>query len=391
MCGNRSVEATYFIAALTLFMHYEAFVSSERVINPKQLTYYLSDHFPRVPPESRQERMLAMSSRYRKHLPLLALLHHACLADQGSILQATNKRDMVYALLGLATDAQELGIQPECEKSIEEVYIETAIALLKNGHTSVLSLCLNPQYGLPSWVPDWSCAKRYPLQIPTAMFDIDTRYYSAAGTSEPRMSIGEDEECRPVLSISGVFVDTVASVLPTWDDCYTDFGTVYLNLGEATTSYLMKMLRALDTKVSTPYTISASLSSEDIVARTAIADQRLIENGTRTRETSVYRPAYRQLMGVPKTSPYQQHNVTQSDIDIFIQVVSYQANRRRPFITTKGYLGLGPAKILNTHTSAVEVGDQIVIFLGADVPWRVTGAASLLARHMCTVSWMVKS
>jgi Heterokaryon incompatibility protein (HET) len=71
-------------------------------------------------------------------------------------LQATDPRDKVYALLALAENTS--GITPNYQKLCEQLYVETAFALLQhNGSLAFLSnVYSEKKLPLPSWVPDWS-------------------------------------------------------------------------------------------------------------------------------------------------------------------------------------------------------------------------------------------
>jgi tetratricopeptide (TPR) repeat protein len=74
-------------------------------------------------------------------------------------LEATNPRDHVYALLGLAADREELGIEIDYRLPYEKVFIDLARAYLKRGELWVLSYCEdddNVSPRLPSWAPDWT-------------------------------------------------------------------------------------------------------------------------------------------------------------------------------------------------------------------------------------------
>ncbi|KAL2694791.1 hypothetical protein Neosp_001378 [[Neocosmospora] mangrovei] len=138
-------------------------------------------------------RMFEQRDRYRSSRPgmsgqplldllMLAFSHHR--AD--SSLRSTDPRDLVFGLLNLASDADELGIRPNYDKSCEDVFLETWAAILAKGEAALL---VYPQYGrpythspidpnsqgsqyaesgrarpklksptgseLPSWVPDW--------------------------------------------------------------------------------------------------------------------------------------------------------------------------------------------------------------------------------------------
>jgi len=81
------------------------------------------------------------------------------------VLEATNPRDRIYALLGLAVDA----IEPKYGRSVVEVYSEFAAKwIMEDRDTSILAHAELSGYrerklskqrsDLPSWVPDWESA-----------------------------------------------------------------------------------------------------------------------------------------------------------------------------------------------------------------------------------------
>jgi hypothetical protein len=74
-----------------------------------------------------------------------------------SSLKASDDRDLVFALLGLTGDVNELGILPDYKKPLRKVYIELALTLIEKYAIGVLlkSEMLQTDPELPSWVPDW--------------------------------------------------------------------------------------------------------------------------------------------------------------------------------------------------------------------------------------------
>jgi hypothetical protein len=74
---------------------------------------------------------------------------------------ATDPRDKVYALLGLATDASELALEPDYSNSVAKVYWAASRAILmKRRSLNILYMVgyasVEYEDELPSWVPDWS-------------------------------------------------------------------------------------------------------------------------------------------------------------------------------------------------------------------------------------------
>jgi hypothetical protein len=75
----------------------------------------------------------------------LELLKTACLsvkyASSTGALTASDPRDLVFALLGLAHDAADLNIQPDYSKPYQAVFTNVARAFLIQARPEILSLC----------------------------------------------------------------------------------------------------------------------------------------------------------------------------------------------------------------------------------------------------------
>ncbi|PVH80370.1 hypothetical protein DL98DRAFT_588477 [Cadophora sp. DSE1049] len=75
-------------------------------------------------------------------------------------LEASDGRDKLFALLGMADDAEESNFQPDYEATTPEVYVKFAAGLLTRDHSSNMILhCAGIGFdrnieSLPSWVPD---------------------------------------------------------------------------------------------------------------------------------------------------------------------------------------------------------------------------------------------
>ena len=85
------------------------------------------------------------------------LLHH--LRHLSSFCEATDERDRVYALLGLATDAERSALHVRYSESTAQVYHRTAKILIEQGSgIEVLyeASCHKYLVGLPSWAPNWA-------------------------------------------------------------------------------------------------------------------------------------------------------------------------------------------------------------------------------------------
>lgn len=136
-------------------------------------TLYISD--------SRQERS------QRTLLDLLFQVHQ----PGPPRYQATNPRDRVYALLGMAADAKELAIKPDYILSCAAVYVVTAAAILRqpDGPSLLFYSQFPKSMALPSWVPDWTREFRPSLGLGLMYDDWREGCFSASGDRPAELSI----------------------------------------------------------------------------------------------------------------------------------------------------------------------------------------------------------
>jgi hypothetical protein len=110
-----------------------------------------------------------MISCFREHFQSLKDIPFGTLLYNSGAFGATDPRDKIYSLLGLRSaninPSLSKEIQPDCQKSVAEVYTEATRAVISM--TSSLNICgINDSLsskkmeGLPSWVPDYSSVLR---------------------------------------------------------------------------------------------------------------------------------------------------------------------------------------------------------------------------------------
>lgn len=125
---------------------------------------------------------------------------------------ASDPRDMVFALSGLASDWEELGIETDYSRPYEDVYIEVARQYIERGELSLLYQAQDRSLGvmttLPSWAPDWS---RPRSRVCLTNGFSDDRDFSASGiaSSKPKFRI-KTRQAKALLWL-GVQVGEVAS------------------------------------------------------------------------------------------------------------------------------------------------------------------------------------
>jgi Heterokaryon incompatibility protein (HET) len=155
-CGSKRLSAEYLSAALTVLrVHHRVVLGALQTV---------PDDF--VPSSLDSRPYIMMSYRITPKncfLPLAALLRGTCdYTSSDRRLCASDPRDYIYAMLGICTDAEELGIVPDYSKSCSDVFSEIAKAFDRRYKARFLALCYFPKRleDLPSWVPDWSATSQ---------------------------------------------------------------------------------------------------------------------------------------------------------------------------------------------------------------------------------------
>ncbi|KAF4637006.1 hypothetical protein G7Y89_g1055 [Cudoniella acicularis] len=267
---------------------------------------------------------------------------------------ATDPRDKVFALLGIAGDAKALGLCPDYRKSCKKVYTELALALIRNGYHDPLSLSDSSGGidGLPSWAPDWSTKScRNPLQ--QRSLDRSTRpltailepNFSASGNKGTlELSSGSTGiHCMPLL-LHGRVLGTVGQLGMAW---------VKGDVG----GWLQDLHRL---SYQTRDTFELSEEQQKIVWRTAVADQEIHQGKTKPRLSNEKVSSVHEALKDEDLSLTQVQTLIDAGLGDYYEQLQAVAQGRRPLLTSGGYFGIGPQE--------TQLGDVLVIFLGAHVP-----------------------
>lgn len=223
ICGSVRISRHHLCAAINAYSAFRSILAEEAIVpNIKLdvLTAYQRQIFIRF----FHCRPTIMANAWRLygigHFPLFALLRITCV---GSVnlkrhgphnLESTVPCDKIFALLGLASDREELkkkGVYPDYSKSHQEVYALTTAALLQQGHLSILSYVQYPkvQKSLPSWVPDWSRSITNPLQIPNDdHMTMEPKFYASGKTTQTPSVVVNGRS----LSLDGYVYDKIYKV-----------------------------------------------------------------------------------------------------------------------------------------------------------------------------------
>ncbi|KAJ8126832.1 hypothetical protein O1611_g6807 [Lasiodiplodia mahajangana] len=144
---------------------------------------------------------------HEAHKQLLELLTRFC----GRF--ATDKRDKIYAFLGLVTNAEELRITTDYRISVEELYKNVAAELITQSRSLALLRFLplnddSSESSLPSWAPSWGDI--YEGLLP---FNEDhERSSKTASDGTNHLSDIQISEDRTVLTVSGYVCDEITEI-----------------------------------------------------------------------------------------------------------------------------------------------------------------------------------
>ncbi|KAK8122722.1 Heterokaryon incompatibility protein [Apiospora sp. TS-2023a] len=169
---------------------------------------------------------LAVRRRHCNGNPI-RLVHLLCqhvIAPYRPHYSASDPRDIFFALLGVISDREELGLAADYSKTFEEVHTASTRALLRDGelHPSQvfhLDQCVPKGHSertrrLPSWVPDWEVIGKKGLPV----YCINHSMAFAAASDITPSPTTCDNINPHILRRRGCYVDVITEVMtpPQW-------------------------------------------------------------------------------------------------------------------------------------------------------------------------------
>lgn len=353
-CGSKRLDVTTFGTAFNFFAFARWTLSSrfrlEDYRDPKSKLRSVSGN--ENSPSGAPNQLFGARRRYYSETgereTLFSLLERTCICDNFAVhaLNATDPRDRIYGLLGLTTDSEQLGILPDYEKSVIEVYTNTSRALIAVGETSILSWCQQSERieGLPSWVPDFSS------DIPPA-YGANRRtrslFCASSNTKFPRDSLSLPDDPHSI-GLSGAKVGII-----------TDLGSVWTPELGSTWSWkdATRLIHEVEAFCKHSPLFTSPEQALNASVRIPCADQQYNGN-TRRRASSLIRSQYDKVRSMGEVG-------SDHDAILYRHAMTFQRDRR-PFLSNSGHVGLAPAR--------AEPGDCICIISGSPVPYilRVT-------------------
>ncbi|KAF2665262.1 hypothetical protein BT63DRAFT_483126 [Microthyrium microscopicum] len=316
-CGRKRVRAEWLRFVVQLFMAMKSslfldMVTDENNIESETLGASLLD----IDIGSFEAAFLTLNA-LRNRAPLITLMKQAF--GISNVLKCSDPRDRVFAFLGFASDALDLGICPHYSKTCLQVYTETAMALIKKD-MSIMTMHNKSSddrlAGLPSWAPDWT----QPFQWPLVTLTREDIRYRAAGSTNSNLDFLYLQDGCIALSATGCVFDLVVQHEP------------------------------------------EELLDESRGTHALIHTLQRIGDVTSLAQTSVF---YRDFESVceelPTLFPDSSETETRSvALRHAVATIKQCLQHRRLFISMRGRVGLGPPGLAQ--------GDVLAILLGLDVP-----------------------
>jgi hypothetical protein len=280
---------------------------------------------------------------------------------------ATDPRDRIWALLGIATDAKVLGIVPDyaATNKCTAVYCSTTRAMIASGHLDILAFSQwsKSEADVPSWVPDW----REEVKQPFGQLPWDTPY-SASGSAAFQFQFQDHlDENVPLsqLKIRGFVVDSVESLKP---QCNKGEWLGMKHRHQACT-YLQDIMSLCQISNEKFEKSGVEIYSDPSLRETAYQRVPVVDL-YRTRFVRRATPEECRLGHAEVVTDFiqRQNNGPSAGAPVTNTLRSYYNMmalqvERRPFVSLKGFVGLAPRH--------AQEGDVIVVFPGAKFPYLV--------------------
>ena len=272
---------------------------------------------------------------------------------------ATDKRDMVYGLLGLATDTERSALEIDYFESTPTVYCRTALLLIHQGFEIELlheAACCPFLEGLPTWAPNW--AGERVLRSLTRCNDNPRSSFAATSPARKQIKVSLDER---ILHVRSICVDRIEAMTEplTGDGTSSEpFLARHMDVWQfCKNSETLLLDHAPDLRYG---------SAEHIAEahwRTLVCDMKrdTSTQGYLTRPApSSFGDLYHAFMRIFEPASEGKSSARPKTFPFFT-AVELLAGGKRFCVTKDGYVGLIPLRARR--------GDVICVLLGATVPF----------------------
>ncbi|PKS06155.1 hypothetical protein jhhlp_007472 [Lomentospora prolificans] len=359
VCGDHMVDAEVLSAALDEYLIYLPSMSTQPAEDIEKLKRKLALVYT-TSLSSYVHNLLGRRFRYQAARTgastnfdslLKVVATSLALETDYNWVYSSDPRDRIFALLNLAGDKDHFTAFPDYSMTVEEVYKEVARRILDKGCIDVLMYCQVPRKidSLPSWVPDWSMEIRHPNSHP-----IWSTPFQASGSETSRPKFPSDD----VLELQGIYVDRIKEIGRTWNPNWLQ------PINKEEMKAYLKSIRDFCDR-SPRIRVGDELAD---TARIAILDApSWYDWPPSSRSGSECIEGYEALMqtlDTPSPQKSGQDGENQSTtLDPWYEDEFTRQHTRRSFLTSSGYVGVGPLH--------AQVGDEVCVFLGGKTAYLV--------------------
>jgi hypothetical protein len=291
-----------------------------------------------------------------QYLPLRELLEEGALACFG----ASEPRDNIYALLNLASDGSELGLEVDYSRAntYQKLYTKVAKAFLRRGELWFLSHCnSNPEghLDLPSWVPNWN--KEHGFKTFNSLASFQTSNGTVVSATIPPDSTPSQSQR---IELKGVIVDTIDWVSPPRPDASQN------NLSSYMREEILNWMRRTEAGLLSAPHIASVPGKLKAVYWTFVAGNVTVVDHEATVGEIIHEElmitTYNCLLGREAMGDGRAGSLMKHLTDCYFSyMMTMTGSGRRLFRTTKGHMGIG--------SSYTQTRDKVAIFLGGEVPF----------------------
>ena len=285
------------------------------------------------------------------------LLHH--LRHLSSFCEVTDERDRVYALLGLASDAERSALHVRYSESTAQVYHRTAKVLIEQGSgIEVLyeASCHKTLVGLPSWAPNWAERVSESLGWTTSAEGVKT--FRATDSARRTINISADSR---LLHVHGIHLDIIEAIIEPLEEDPAASASLLGRLN--TLNHLWDFQHA---SVTLAHKYQDTLRYPPGEGHVTALWRTLIFDMTNDLAGNLKRPAPSSFASSFLAFAQLKHSTVNTDLHVreiqpFMTALEHTANFGRFCVTRDGYMGLVPKRAAK--------GDGICVFLGGSVPF----------------------